>query len=302
MVYALLPTTAAAFSLRTPPIVDLSSTADLSWLKNTIKSIGKIRTRRCSNVGLQTQLEQALSSPDAIWMLCSLMIQLLEGPNRLIQAIYNYRMIHINAYVVYVNEKKIGHTKFGWPLFLETGCDRDRHTKTHVKPQHPTCPPAVATPAAEIFQQIAFKLTPESISELIEYHRDVYLVNTAASRSLSPEETEKLRNEFVESVNRFVYRTSAKALLNIEPNGSGELSFGNSNKVKTAIMGLFPSPPSPPDITSASPSDITNSPPSDIISSVQIFQNYSFPTPYNQNLTSVTTHPQYNNDFGHWGY
>jgi hypothetical protein len=140
--------------------------------------------------------------------------------------ISNYRIVHIEAYVIHVD--------------LVQG------------------------------KEMAFKLMPESISKLIEYHKDIYLVNTAAACNGWSEEVKKLQDEFVGSINGFVYRTSAKVLLNLESSGSGELSFGKSDKAKTTIMGLFHPPPSP----------------SDIISAAQIIQHFPSPIPLHNQAIS----------------
>src|SRR4051794_34682070 len=53
--------------------------------------------------------------------------------------------------------------------------------------------------------KVVFKLVPESIAELTEYHKDIYLLNTAAAcNDWSEERAKELQDKFVDSVNRFV--------------------------------------------------------------------------------------------------
>jgi hypothetical protein len=59
----------------------------------------------------------------------------------------------------------------------------------------------------------------------------------------------KLQEEFVQAVNRYVFRTGARALEGLEEDGAGELLDGRSEQVKDAITGLFqPLLPPPPRI------------------------------------------------------
>ncbi|KAI9760912.1 MAG: hypothetical protein M1840_002181 [Geoglossum simile] len=191
-------------------VVSPGAAKELPWLRNTLNAIGVID----DNEHLRNALEQTLSSPNAIWTLCSIMFQrapdsqLLIHPNWIFE---DHLMMHIWAHVVDVQ----GH-------------------------------------------ELVFKLTPETISELIMYHESVYLADAeAAACGGWANETAELRDQFANAVNRFVYRTSAEALLDLERDGSGELSCGSSDQVKTAIMDLFPLP---------SPIDI------DIVDDAQIIQ------------------------------
>ena len=131
---------------------------------------------------------------------------LLKDENPLVEALFNYRLIHVDAYVVHVD------------MVLQN--------------------------------EVAFKLTPESIDALIEYHRDVFTVNMAGNTwewSEKELQLKALREEFVQAANRFVYRTNALALEGMEESGAGELICGRSEGVKEAIMGLFvPLLPPPP--------------------------------------------------------
>ncbi|KAI9772426.1 MAG: hypothetical protein M1840_000629 [Geoglossum simile] len=108
--------------------------------------------------------------------------------------------------------------------------------------------------------EMAFKITEESISELIECHW-AHLVNACNGWS---EETKGLQNKFIKSVKEFIYWTSNTALLDLTF-GPNEFSNGRSDKAKTAIMNLFQSPP----------------PPSNITSTVKTIQHFPSPTIWN---------------------
>ncbi|GAB1216910.1 hypothetical protein ATERTT37_006129 [Aspergillus terreus] len=162
-------------------------------------------------------LTETLSSPNAIWTLCSMMFpkgpdsELRKDENPLVEALFNYQMIHIEAYVVHVDMVSQN--------------------------------------------EVAFKLTPETIEALVEFHKDVYSVDTAASTwDWADKDTQlkKLQEEFVQAINKFVYRTSVQALEGLEEDGAGELLGGRSEDAKTAISNLFvPLLPPPPRFYSA---------------------------------------------------
>jgi len=86
----------------------------------------------------------------------------------------------------------------------------------------------------------------------VDYHKEIYSVDTAAntwSWSEKDQQLKKLQEEFVQTVNRFVFRTNALALEGMEEDGAGELLCGRSDEVRTAIMNLFvPLLPPPPRI------------------------------------------------------
>lgn len=155
--------------------------------------------------------------------------ELRKDSNPLVEALFNYQVIHVDAYVVHVD------------LVLQN--------------------------------EVAFKLTPESIEALIDYHKDVYSVDIAANTwEWSEKETQlkKLQEEFVQAVNRFVYRTNALALEGMEEDGAGELLCGRSEEVKEAIMGLFlpllPPPPPPRTVEVVRPVPLLPNSPSTIAS------------------------------------
>ncbi|MCJ1284248.1 hypothetical protein MMC26_003579 [Xylographa opegraphella] len=211
MPITLLPASAAAFAPRASPNIVLNTKVD-PWLTATLKRINRIK-RPLNSVPQHFRcLTETLSAPTAIWTLCSIMLpkapdsELRKDENPLIEALFNYQLIHVEAYVVHVDMVSQN--------------------------------------------EVAFKLTPETIESLVEYHKDIYSVDTSASTwnwSEKEVQLKKLQEDFVQAANKFVYRTNAIALEGLEEDGAGELLSGGSEEVKSAIMGLFlPLLPPPP--------------------------------------------------------
>ncbi|KAG7008805.1 hypothetical protein G7Y79_00004g013890 [Physcia stellaris] len=211
MPITLLPASAAAFAPRGTPNIVLNSKVD-PWLTATLKRINRVK-RPLNSVQQHFRcLTETLSSPSAIWTLCTLMLpkapeaELRKDEDPLIEALFNYQVIYVEAYVVHVDMVSQN--------------------------------------------EVAFKLTPETIESLVEYHKDVHSVDTAASTwswSEKDVQLKKLQEDFVQAANKFVYRTNAMALEGLEEDGAGELLCGRSEEVKASIMGLFlPLLPPPP--------------------------------------------------------
>lgn len=209
----LLPASAQAFAPRSAPTIVLNTKVE-PWLTQTLKRINRIK-RPLNSVPQHFRcLTETLGGSGAIWTLTSLMVpqkpdsELRKDPNPLVEALFNYQLIHIEAYVVHVD----------------------------MVSQH----------------EVAFKLTPESIEALIEYHKDIYSVDVSANTWVWPEkeaQLKKMQEEFVQAANRFVFRTSVRALEGLEEDGAGELLEGRSEDVKNQIMNLFlPLLPPPPRI------------------------------------------------------
>jgi len=207
----LLPASAAAFAPRSTCNVVLNTKVE-PWLTATLKRINKIK-RPLNSVPQHTRcLTETLSSPNAIWSLCSLMVpkapmkELREDSNPLVQALFNYQLIHVDAYVVHIDMVSQN--------------------------------------------EVAFKLTTDTIESLVDYHKEVFSVDTAENTwewSEKEQQLKKLQEEFVQAANKFVYRTSALALEGMEEDGAGELLCGRSEEVRAAILGLYvPLLPPPP--------------------------------------------------------
>lgn len=209
----LLPASAAAFAPRSAPTIVLNSKVE-PWLTQTLKRINRIK-RPLNSVPQHFRcLTETLGGPSAIWTLSSIMLpkapdsELRKDSNPLIEALFNYQLLHVEAYVVHVD----------------------------MVSQH----------------EVAFKLTPETIESLIDYHKDIWCVDASASTYSWPEkeaQLKKIQEAFVQAVNRFVFRTGVRALEGLEEDGAGELLEGRTEDVKNAVMNLFlPLLPPPPRI------------------------------------------------------
>ncbi|KAL6230745.1 hypothetical protein BDW75DRAFT_248408 [Aspergillus navahoensis] len=218
----LLPSSAAAFAPRSSPSVVLNSRIE-SWLTATLKRVYQAKQRPLNNMAQHTRcLTEILSSTSAIWNLCSVMFpkapesELQKDEDPLVEAIFNYQMIHIEAYVVLVDM---------------------------------------------VYQnEVVFKLMPETIEALVEYHKEIYLADTAANTwdwAEKDNQLKKLQEEFVQAANKFVYHTSARALEGLEADGAGELLGGRSEDAKSTISALFkpllPPPPRMDDVLRSRP-------------------------------------------------
>jgi len=209
----LLPASAAAFAPRSNPTIVLNSKVE-PWLTQTLKRINRIKRPLNSVPQHYRCLTETLSGPAAIWTLCSIMLpkkpdsELTKDSNPLVEAMFNYQLIHVEAYVVHVD----------------------------MVSQH----------------EVAFKLTTDSIDDLVKYHKEIYSIDVSASTwSWAEKEVQlkKLHEEFVQAINKFVFRAPVRALEGLEEDGAGELLDGRSDDVKNNIMQLFlPLLPPPPRI------------------------------------------------------
>lgn len=218
----LLPASAAAFAPRASSVNVVLGSKVEPWLTKTLKRINKVK-RPLNSVPQHTKcLAETLSSPNAIWILASVMLpkapedKLKKDSNPLIEAISNYQLIHLEAYIVHVD------------MVLRN--------------------------------EVAFKLTPDTIESLIEYHKDVHCPNTKTSTydwSEKDQQCKKLHEDFVQAINKFVFTTHVTALEGLEEEGAGELLDGKSEDVKNAVMNLYkPLLPPPPRIV-----DVVRQPP-----------------------------------------
>ncbi|KFY97311.1 hypothetical protein V500_02152 [Pseudogymnoascus sp. VKM F-4518 (FW-2643)] len=199
----LLPASAAAFALRTSSVNVVLGSKVEPWLTQTLKRINRIRRPLNSVLQHQRCLTETLSSADAIWTLASIMLHktpdsgFVKDPNPLIEALFNFQLVHIKAYVLHVD------------MVLRN--------------------------------EVAFKLTPDSIEALTSYHKEIHCDIAASTCNWLEKDLQvkKLHGKFIKAINKFVYRTNATALEGLEEEGVGELLCSRSNEVKSNIMNLF---------------------------------------------------------------
>lgn len=218
----LLPASAAAFAPRASSVNVVLGSKVEPWLTQTLKRINRVKRPLNSVPQHQRCLTETLSSPNAIWTLASMMFpkapesELRKDSNPLVEALFNYQLVHIEAYIVHVD------------MVLRS--------------------------------EVAYKLTPDTIESLIEYHKEVYCVDAEANTydwAEKEQQCKKLHEEFIQAINKFVYRTNVTALEGLEEDGAGELLCGKSDEVKNCILGLLkPLLPPPPKVV-----DIIRQPP-----------------------------------------
>jgi hypothetical protein len=104
----LLPASAAAFAPRSAPTIVLASRVE-TWLTQTLKRISRVK-RPLNSVPQHFRfLTETLGASSAIWLLTSLMLPnapdsaLRKDPNPLLEAMSNYTLVSVQAYVVHVD-------------------------------------------------------------------------------------------------------------------------------------------------------------------------------------------------------
>lgn len=218
----LLPKSAAAFAPRASSVNVVLGSKVEPWLTQTLKRINRIKRPLNSVPQHQRCLTETLSSPKAIWTLCSMMLpkapesELRKDSNPLVEALFNYQLIHVEAYIVHVD------------MVLRN--------------------------------EVAFKLTAESIEMLVEYHKDIHCVDAKANTydwSEKEQQCKKLHEDFVQAINKYVFRAPVSALEGLEEDGAGELLCGRGEEVKNQIKALMkpllPPPPKVVDVVRQAP-------------------------------------------------
>ncbi|KAI5804471.1 hypothetical protein EDC01DRAFT_611006 [Geopyxis carbonaria] len=209
----LLPDTAAPFAPRSSPTVVLNTKVD-PWLTATLKRINRVKRPLNSVPQHMKCLTETLSQPSSIWNLCTLMVP--RAPASQLDK-------HDNALI---------EAFFRFELL---------HVQAYV-----------VHVDLVMAHEVAFKLSKDTIAELIQYHKDVYLVDQRECTwnwTEKEQQVKKLQDAFMQAVNKFVYRTDAIALEGLEDDGAGELLCGRSEDVKAQVLGLFsPLMPPPPRI------------------------------------------------------
>ena len=210
----LLPRSAAAYAPRSKPTVVLPTRTE-PWVKETLKRIHCKKRPLNSAPQQQDCLETLLVGEHAIWSLAAFVIP----------SVPEARMTK--------NENPLAEALANCKMVHVTGY------VVHIDM------------VAE--HEVAFKLTQETITTLIDYYRNIYLVDEIAKTCLWPEkdaQVMKLQEDFVQAINSYVFRTGSRALEGMEEGGAGELLEGQSERAKTGIIALFkpllPPPPPPP--------------------------------------------------------
>lgn len=204
----LLPASAAAFAPRASSVNVVLGSKVEPWLTQTLKRINRVKRPLNSVPQHQRCLTETLSSPNAIWTLASLMLP--KHPEAEMPADPNDALF---AHQLIHVEAYIVHVD----MVL-------RH-------------------------EVAFKLTTESIDALVEYHEEIHCVDQKANTSdwsEKEQQCKKLHEDFVQAINKFVFRTHVSALEGLEEDGAGELLCGKSDEVKTQLGGLMKQLQPPP--------------------------------------------------------
>ncbi|CAL3971910.1 unnamed protein product [Diplocarpon coronariae] len=218
----LLPASAAAFAPRATSVNVVLSSKVEPWLTQTLKRVNRVKRPLNSVPQHQRCLTETLSSETAIWTLTSLMLP--RAPDAELRK----------------DENPLVEALFN-------------HQLLHIEAY-------IVHVDMVLRNEVAFKLTPDTIEALIEHHKDVHCVDISANTySWSEKEVQvkKMHEEFVQAINKFIYRTHVTALEGLEEDGAGELLCGKSEEVQINIIGLFrPLLPPPPRIV-----DVVRPPP-----------------------------------------
>lgn len=205
----LLPASAAAFAPRASSVNVVLGSKIEPWLTQTLKRINRVKRPLNSVPQHQRCLTETLSSPDAIWNLASLMLPKLPEADMPVDP--------------------------AEALFC--------HQLVHVEAY-------IVHVDMVLRNEVAYKLTPDTIDALVEYHKEIHCVDAKANThewSEKEQQCKKLHEDYVQAINKFVFRTHVSALEGLEEDGVGELLNGKSDEVKTNLFALMkPLLPPPP--------------------------------------------------------
>ncbi|KAK2595759.1 hypothetical protein QQS21_006585 [Conoideocrella luteorostrata] len=215
----LLPASAAAFAPRASSVNVVLGSKVEPWLTQTLKRVNRVKRPLNSVPQHQRCLTETLSSPNAIWTLASLMLPKLPEAEMPAEPLEE-----LFSYQLVHIEAYIVHVDM------------------------------------VLRNEVAYKLTTDTIDALVEYHEKIHCVDTKANTyewSEKEQQCKKLHEDFIQAINKFVFRTHVSALEGLEEEGMGELLSGKSEEVKTNVLGLIkPLLPPPPRII-----DVVRQPP-----------------------------------------
>ncbi|KAK1504340.1 hypothetical protein CABS01_16921 [Colletotrichum abscissum] len=204
MTQVLLHTSVANCGSRTlAPIFDLGLTAQ-PWLTQTPQSVENQIESLDSAVHRQACIIKRLSTPRSIWYLACITVPNPSEPE--LRQSSNQDIERLSDFRLIHIKASIIHVDM-----------RDR-------------------------DEVAFKLTTESINSLVEYYERSHRVGPVAKtheRSRNDRVRIKVCNDFTRAIKEFVYRTHVYALEGLEKNGAGELLVNDSEKVKEIILSMM---------------------------------------------------------------
>ncbi|RSL80045.1 hypothetical protein BHE90_016703 [Fusarium euwallaceae] len=205
----LLPASAAPFAPRTSSVSVVLGSKVEPWLTQTLKRISRVKQRRLNSAPQhQRYLTETLSSPNAIWTLASIMLPKSPEPD--------FKRDANNPLVEAMMNYEILHIE-GYVVHIDM----------------------------VLRNEVAYKLTKDTINTLIEHHKEVYCVGAANTTYSWPDGEhwcKKLHEDFVQAINEFVFFAHVSTLEGLEEGGTGELLKGGSNEVKEKITSLMKSP------------------------------------------------------------
>jgi hypothetical protein len=206
----LLPASAAAFAPRASSVNVVLGNKIEPWLTQTLKRINRIKRPLNSVPQHQRCLTETLSLPNALWTLASVMLPKLPEAD-----MPQDPMENLFSYQLVHVEAYIVHVDM------------------------------------VLRNEVAFKLTADSIEALVDYHKEIHCVDAKANTydwSEKEQQCKKLHDDFVQAINKFVFRTHVSALEGLEEDGAGELLCGKSDEVKNNLLSLMKPllPPPPP--------------------------------------------------------
>lgn len=211
----LLPASAAAFAPRASSVNVVLGSKVEPWLTQTLKRINRVKRPLNSVPQHQRCLTETLSSTNAIWTLASIML----------------------------------------PKCPEADMPQDLHEQ-YFSHQLIHVEAYIVHVDMVLRNEVAYKLTTDTIDALVDYHEKIHCVDAKANThdwSEKEQQCKKLHEEFIQAINKFVFRTHVSALEGLEEEGAGELLCGKADEVKASVLALMkpllpPPPPRAPEV------------------------------------------------------
>ncbi|CAH0049371.1 unnamed protein product [Clonostachys solani] len=206
----LLPASAAAFAPRASSVNVVLGSKVEPWLTQTLKRVNRVKRPLNSVPQHQRCLTEILSSPNAIWNLASIMLPTMPE--------------------------------------AEMPSDPNQLMSNHFQMVHIEA--YVVHVDMVLRNEVAYKLNTDTIDTLVQYHEKIHCADAKANThdwSEKEQQCKKLHEDFIQAVNRFVFRTHVSALEGLEEEGFGELLNNKSQDVKNNVLALMkPLVPPPP--------------------------------------------------------